>query len=556
MMTRVRYGMAVVAGLLLASCLFAGQASDQSVVTAGMLLDPGLTAPAAHSRPGSLLPGIARQIHDNDVGVLKITWPGEACIPFGDRIFPRGKVQNFGSQTQTNIPVICVIFDSAAGARVYGPETVYVARIDSGCVDTVAFPSWRPPTQEKVYFDTMTTALPGDEDTSNDWKAGRFTVAVWGEGHLTYNDGTFENAIAWVLSGSEMAERFAAPKRPLTLDKAVLWFRSFSGDDYSAEVRVYANDGPGGSPGTQLGTWAGQLHTDTWPAEYRNEVSFDPPIVVDCDTFFVSWYATEEKKGGFYIYLAYDTISDTIHIGNDWGKYNGGGPGSWGIVPWDASSDLGIDAYYQALLLDGSAADIPVPQGQIDSNTTFTPQVVVKNVGLVDRDNIPVKFSIVRNPAIGNPIYSDSANTGPVAAGHEVTVTFSGSVKPTTGNYTMTCITLLPFDGRTGNDTLVRPLTVGNPGIAERNGVAALPSVSIAPNPLGRLATVRYALPRAGLVTLDVYDATGRGVMSKTIAAKPVGTVSLDLRKLEAGVYVVRVKADGFSATQKLVVER
>ena len=120
----------------------------------------------------------------------------------------------------------------------------------------------------------------------------------------------------------------------------------------------------------------------------------------------------------------------------------------------------------------------------------------------------------------------------------------------------MTSITLLPYDGRIRNDTLVKPLAVGHPGIAAEKNAIGRASLTIAPNPLARTATVRYSLPRAGLVTFDVYDATGRGVLSQTFAAKHVGTASLDLRKIEAGVYVVRVKADGFSTTQKLVIER
>jgi hypothetical protein len=81
-------------------------------------------------------------------------------------------------------------------------------------------------------------------------------------------------------------------------------------------------------------------------------------------------------------------------------------------------------------------------------------------------------------------------------------------------------------------------------------------SFAIAPNPLsGGLATVRYNLPKAGLATLNVFDVTGRTVMTQTLAAGRTGTASLDLRKLEAGVYLVKVATEGFSTTQKLVVE-
>ncbi|HTW93126.1 MAG TPA: right-handed parallel beta-helix repeat-containing protein [bacterium] len=95
-----------------------------------------------------------------------------------------------------------------------------------------------------------------------------------------------------------------------------------------------------------------------------------------------------------------------------------------------------------------------------------------------------------------------------------------------------------------------------------RDGVAAgtfdiaNPSFAIAPNPLmGGLATVRYNLPKAGLATLSVFDVTGRTVFEQTMAAGRSGTANLDLRKLDAGVYLVKVATDGFSTTQKLIIE-
>jgi N-acetylneuraminic acid mutarotase len=81
-------------------------------------------------------------------------------------------------------------------------------------------------------------------------------------------------------------------------------------------------------------------------------------------------------------------------------------------------------------------------------------------------------------------------------------------------------------------------------------------SFAISPNPLlSGLATVRYNLPKAGLATLNVFDVTGRTVYEQTLAAGRNGTASLDLRKLDAGVYLVKVATEGFSTTQKLVVE-
>ena len=544
-----RYGLTVIVCLLVSGGLAAGQTNIEPGATLGALAIPGPSGLTGFSRPVCLSPRVPNIPTDNDVGVSKIVSPGE-YVAFGDTVFPRAEVENCGLQTQTNFPVTCVIYDTAAGTRAYGPETVHVSSLGPGAVDTVDFPAWVPPVLEAVYFDTMRTENPGDEDTTNDWKAGRFAVSEWGLGLLTWNDGVFENGLSWAYPGNEMAVMFVAPERALTIDKAVVWLKSFSGADYDAEVRVYGNDGsPHGYPGTQLAAWVGKLHPGMWPISYENEVYFDPPVEVDYDTFFVSYYQTSVSPA--FPYLALDTIG-TIDHGNDWGRYQG----NWGIFPYyDDHADFGIDAYYDAPLLDGSTKEIAVPQGQIDSNTTFNPQVVVKNAGLRDRNNIAAEFYITRTSDVGDTIYAGTANSGPVQAGQTKVVTFADSVTPEPGSYIMTSITLLPFDARPANDTLVRSLSVVL-GIADENVDAERASVSITPNPLSRTATVRYSLPKAGLATLDVYDVTGRDVLTQTMAVGRTGTVSLDLRKLKAGVYVVKVTTEGFSTTQKLVVER
>ena len=541
----------VVACLLVAGGLIAGQ-TGAGLATAAALSTfwpPGSAARDPAGSPSVLLPNTQ---YDNDVGVSALIPVPDVYIPFGDTVFPRCEVTNFGVQTQTNIPVVCVVFDTATHARVYGPETVHVASIKVGMVLTVQFPSWVPPAMERVYFDTMATALPGDEDTANDWKAGRLTVSEWGHEHLSYNDGTFENAISWVEPGGELATLFFPPVSALTIDKAVLWVASWTRDDYDAEVRVRGNDGsPHGFPGTQLGAWVGKLHTDSWPLLYRNEVIFDPPVKVDSDTFFVSYYQTSVHPG--YPFLAID-CSAPVERGNDWIWYPV--PKRWRLSDYDAGSDFGVDVYYTGAPHDASAREIVAPCSWVDSNSTFAPQVVVRNCGLNDLSGIPARFYIIRDSEPGDTVYAGTANSGPVESGQTTVVTFADATKLDPGDYTMVTITLLPLDARHSNDMLVGPLTVGRDGVVARDAATGRSYFQISPNPLGGFATMRYVLSKAGLATLDVFDVMGRAVLTQTLSTGRTGTASMDLRKLEVGVYIVRVTTNGFNTTQKLVVER
>jgi len=96
-----------------------------------------------------------------------------------------------------------------------------------------------------------------------------------------------------------------------------------------------------------------------------------------------------------------------------------------------------------------------------------------------------------------------------------------------------------------------------------RNGVAALPTdarwvgVTVAPNPVARGAAVlRYGLAAPGPAEVVVRDVLGRTVYRRRLAPQRSGSVSLDLRGLSAGVYVLRFDAGSMSETRKLIVQR
>ncbi len=94
-------------------------------------------------------------------------------------------------------------------------------------------------------------------------------------------------------------------------------------------------------------------------------------------------------------------------------------------------------------------------------------------------------------------------------------------------------------------------------GVADATTPAMPATVTVEPNPLRTgFATVRFALPKAGPLHLAVYDVTGRSVRRQTAPAARQGTTSLDLRSIPNGVYLVRLDAGGYLATQKLVVQR
>ena len=96
---------------------------------------------------------------------------------------------------------------------------------------------------------------------------------------------------------------------------------------------------------------------------------------------------------------------------------------------------------------------------------------------------------------------------------------------------------------------------------AAANGPDApvLRALGAAPNPTTGATALRYVLPQASRVTVEVFDVLGRRVttVDAGLQAAGVGSVSLDASALGAGTYVYRVRtADGASVTSQLVVVR
>jgi hypothetical protein len=95
----------------------------------------------------------------------------------------------------------------------------------------------------------------------------------------------------------------------------------------------------------------------------------------------------------------------------------------------------------------------------------------------------------------------------------------------------------------------------GNSGPASSSSDARRCSFAIVPNPLATgFATVRFSAPISTPFSFRIYDATGRLVHSSF--GIRASSFRLDPRSMPVGVYLVKLAADGFTATQKLVVQR
>ena len=86
--------------------------------------------------------------------------------------------------------------------------------------------------------------------------------------------------------------------------------------------------------------------------------------------------------------------------------------------------------------------------------------------------------------------------------------------------------------------------------------VPALYAMCAFPNPFNPTTTISFALPRAGRVTIAVFDLLGREVEMLTDATYPAGEhrISFDGSHLPSGLYFARLESGPFTATQKLLL--
>ena len=147
-----------------------------------------------------------------------------------------------------------------------------------------------------------------------------------------------------------------------------------------------------------------------------------------------------------------------------------------------------------------------------------------------------------------------------IDVGNYDTLAFRSVVESLTGTYTLRCTTILASDVNPLNNWRRGTFVVTTlSGIRQdpHQIVVIKPYLQIAPNPATALASVSYAVPDPEHLNLKVYDASGRLVRNLASGTtRRIGTVSLDVRDLAAGVYVVKLNTPRENFTKKLVIER
>ncbi len=113
------------------------------------------------------------------------------------------------------------------------------------------------------------------------------------------------------------------------------------------------------------------------------------------------------------------------------------------------------------------------------------------------------------------------------------------------------------------DDVMVDGFVVDFSAVEQRPEALRVLLRSADPNPFAGRTTLRYALPSASDVSLQVFDLGGRLVRTLVHAAQPAGSYVIDWdgrddasRPLPSGVYLTQLKAGAAAATHKVIITR
>lgn len=206
-----------------------------------------------------------------------------------------------------------------------------------------------------------------------------------------------------------------------------------------------------------------------------------------------------------------------------------------------------------SLTHDVGVTAILAPPDTMDYGDSIVPVGVVQNFG-AETETFDVWFTIGTGYSVNRTVS--------LAAGAVDTVEFDIWHADSVGRFSTRCTTALGSDENPANNcfdgwVVVRPLT----------GIAASPDLPTAfalgraqPNPFRRGFSLSYALPRTSRVELSIYSAAGTLVRTLETGERAPGRYSLRWdgrdrtgRPVSRGIYYIRLNADGFTASEKLV---
>jgi hypothetical protein len=191
-----------------------------------------------------------------------------------------------------------------------------------------------------------------------------------------------------------------------------------------------------------------------------------------------------------------------------------------------------------------------------DSLATFNPEAIYKNQGIHTESEWWAIVSI--EDLAYHTFWTDTVLvTESLVPSGQTNVVFSEFTASKGVDYICTFSSYMNVEGFEPSDIQVS-FSGKSTGATEEGPMPLEYALGVSSNLFSRGLTIKYAIPKSGHVSLKLYDVTGKLLETFKEESVPAGYGSLrwDSKEVPSGLYFLRMEADGFSATRKLVLVR
>lgn len=399
--------------------------------------------------------------------------------------------------------------------------------------DTVFnFPTpFNPTTSGTFNYRTKVSGITGDALSTNDTSLQELVVIDTTTTTMTLNyNNNFTNpvfgSLGWNGGAGGVGMYFKPPIYPCRITASKMMMTSVTTSTYSCYMKIYDDNGPGGSPGTLLDSVAvlsSQILTSgvTTVPVGSNVVIASGGVYLLWDMAGVGAQMGEDLTPPFS-YQTYEVFA------NLWSQYRD-------VATQDFC--LGLDIQ-KAFPEDVGVTRFVTPVNNATLNSPTQIKVYIKNFGLQPDNNfIMVNYKLGLSGNTTSQLYAGA----PILPGDSVLFTFTQLLVPPYTNLDQLCAwTSKNTDINVMNDSVC--INVDLVGIEEHETSY---NVNVYPNPAQNSLSFAFGENVNDAVTIELFDLLGNKVNAVRFDNIVSGHVnSLDISNLASGIYTYTIRSD------------
>lgn len=452
----------------------------------------------------------------------------------GDTLHPWIQIANMGTQTESACLAHFVIRRPDNSVVMQFADTLVgpIATLDTL---TIRYGAFYAAPDSGTFLAEGSISLASDSNATNDSMCTEFCMVNL-PGELGYDDGAWDQVAGWITPNRATAVEFVPPVYPVAVTRTALFVTNSSGGTFDGVI--YDDDGPGGSPGTEL--W--RCHVTSTHFGWNTVAVPADSVIIRAGSFFVGCWSSG---------LGYGADNTSAHgiARRSWEYLSGWGQNKW----WDNANVMircTVDQvndppgpFMRLLPVDSSA--LPWP-GLIHFAWTRSidpdGDSVTYRVTVAEDDHSHPHLEVTY--LISDTTFSDSLSWIQYY-GHDITATWT--VYATDGTNSTEA---------TNGEGIFHPrgpITVPDPTFILQPSTFVL---SAYPNPFNSTATLTYDIPKATSVELKIINLVGEVVAVLHEGYKAPGRYSAlwDASAQSSGTYFAVMKAGNVTRIQKLLL--